>query len=115
MARTAGHPDVIWKSRRESREQFLTSYRSNLDGPPPRAMTICGAHARELPGSHRCLPRGFFVDVGKLPRLVEAEFFQLAVKRGAADAEAAGDFGHVAVIMIDGHADNFILDLFELA
>lgn len=39
----------------------------------------------------------------------------LAVERRAADAEAAGDFRHVALVLVDGEADHFRLDVLELA
>ena len=46
---------------------------------------------------------------------VDAELAQLAVERRAADAEAAGDFGHAPAIMADGEADDVGLDLLEAA
>ena len=45
----------------------------------------------------------------------DAEFAQLAIKRRAADAEAAGDFGHPAAIVPDGEADDIGLDFLERA
>src|SRR3954451_171003 len=44
---------------------------------------------------------------------VDPQVAELAVKGRAADAEAAGDFGHPAAIMADGEADDVGLDIFE--
>src|SRR4051794_16380980 len=41
-----------------------------------------------------------------LRHLADAELAELAVEGGAADAEAAGYFGHAAAIMADGEADH---------
>src|SRR5690349_15112672 len=46
---------------------------------------------------------------------VDADVGQLAVERGAADAEASGHFRHTAAVMADGQADNVRLDLFQRA
>src|SRR5689334_14148364 len=48
-----------------------------------------------------------------LSDLADAELAELPVQRGAADAEAAGDFGHPAAIMADGEADDVGFDRFE--
>src|SRR5919202_2112298 len=47
--------------------------------------------------------------------LADAQLAQFAVEGGAADAEAAGDFGHAPAIMADGEADDVGLDLLEAA
>src|SRR5262245_53885246 len=45
--------------------------------------------------------------------LVEAILPELAIERGTADAETAGDFAHVAGIMLDGQANDVALDGFQ--
>ena len=46
---------------------------------------------------------------------VDPELAELAVKRRAADPEAAGDLGHAAAIMADGEADDVGFDIFQRA
>src|SRR5882757_5227767 len=46
---------------------------------------------------------------------VDAVFLELPVERGTADAEAAGDLAHLAVVMVDRQLDHFEFDVGERA
>ena len=48
-----------------------------------------------------------------LPRLLDPQFAEFAVKGRPADLQAPRDFGHAAAIMADGKADQVGFDLFH--
>ena len=76
----------------------------------PRSSRLANVAADRFVGVFRHLGHGLVLQFR-----LQAEFLQLAIEGRAADAQAAGDFRHVAFIDGDGHADDVRLDLLELA
>src|ERR1700760_4192550 len=119
-----------WASGREKKKAplqrgLLNLVRGGLPGLASRLVARrCGVRRgrrstgpSSFPGSPRFADRILERAIFRRLRvaMLQAEFLELAIEGGAADAQAPRHFRHMAVIAGDGHADDLRFHLFELA